>query len=62
MASPVAPRLTHRAGLDVAEGGVAVGVDDQAVGQAVGVLVEKGRCNPAMAESSSPKTARLART
>jgi hypothetical protein len=36
---PVAPRLAHRAGLDVAEGGVAVGVDHQAVGQAVGVLV-----------------------
>ena len=36
---PVAPRLAHRAGLDVAERRVAVGVDDEPVGQAVGVLV-----------------------
>ena len=36
---PVAPRLAHRAGLDVAQRRDAVGVDDQAVGQAVGVLV-----------------------
>src|SRR6185369_7348453 len=36
---PVAPRLAHRTGLDVAERRYAIGVDDQAVGQAVGVLV-----------------------
>ena len=36
---PVAPGLTHRTGLDVAERGDAVGVDDESVGQAVGVLV-----------------------
>ncbi len=36
---PVAPGLTHRTRLDVAERGEPVGVDDESVGQAVGVLV-----------------------
>ncbi len=36
---PVAPRLAHRAGLDVAERRVAVGVDDEPVREAVRVLV-----------------------
>ena len=36
---PVAPRFAHRAGLDVAERRVSVGVDDEPVREAVGVLV-----------------------
>ena len=39
---PVAPGLAHRPGLHLTEGGVAGGVDDQPVRQAVGVLVVDG--------------------